>query len=503
MERHLHDLRERRRIHDGDRVRKAVQDVETPQTLQERDPGGAPADDDSLGRGPVRPEDAGPRQARAVDLEELAGSDGREIADRPGTVPDHHPRLRDAGLALEDVRRGVTRPVDMRVQIDARHHGAGGRVDDRHEIVDHVAAHSLRQLEADEVARVGVRHVDPAVARIDRDLEQGRPEMIDGADGQARGIDDEQVVIRESEGQAPGPVLARLVPPGSGRPVPLHDQRDRRLLRGRRIGQGRIPRHAGRERRIGWRSGGALDVVQAEGGEAGGIEVAVVRGDHVGVHHRGLVSRVEDHDVDLLSVAGWRERPGEAAEDRDREGRRCEVREVEDLDRILVRDRDEGLVVGEDDIGRLDTDGKSPHGRSAVEIDDAHGPRDAVHDPGLGVGASHHRHGLQPDRDRRLRGEAAVRGDDEDLQQRVGRVHRQESPAGRRQRDGVNVRRLEVDVVGLDRRDPQQAAGQNCKGEAPSTRPPEAHGKAGNLPRCAPGRNERSPPGAGPYPTTA
>src|SRR5207245_9628830 len=149
----LSDLGERRRVDQGDRVREAVQDVQTVQIFTQGDAGRTLADHDRVRRLARSAEDAGavirpgPVETGLADAEQLARADGGQVPDGAGQVPDHHAGLRDAGYSLRQVGRRVAVPVDLLVQVDDGRRVSGGGIHDRHPVVHHVPADAQRQLE--------------------------------------------------------------------------------------------------------------------------------------------------------------------------------------------------------------------------------------------------------------------------------------------------------------------------------------------------------------------
>jgi hypothetical protein len=77
--------------------------------------------------------------------------------------------------------------------------------------------------------------------------------------------------------------------------------------------------------------------------------------------------------------------------------------------------------------------------RPQRQIHDADGVGQAIHDPGLGVGARHDGDGLEPDRDHGGEPQRPVGAHGEDLEPRVGRVDDEQPRAVRSQRDRMDL----------------------------------------------------------------
>ncbi len=193
----------------------------------------------------------------------------------------------------------------MAVEVDESDGVAVGRIDHGQTIVHDVPAYAQRVLETNRIARLGVRDVDLPVPRIHRHVEQGSPQALDLLHVQGRDVDDEEVIVAQGVGQTVAPVLADLVPPLSGPGVPLDDQTDLGYVIGR-IVERFAPRDALRQRGVGRRSSVAVDVAQAEGVEAGGIQVQAGRAREgvLDAQNGRLVSRPQHDGVDLRPVVG-------------------------------------------------------------------------------------------------------------------------------------------------------------------------------------------------------
>ena len=156
VQRHLVQLGQPGGIDHRHRVRKAQQHVEPAFALVKRHACRPLADLDHLRCRAGRAEDTASRRAAPVDHEKLARSDRRQVARAAVGLPDHHPRLRNAGGALGQVGRRIAGTNDVLVQVDESHRVARRRIDDREAVIDDMALHSQRVLEAHVVARLGV-----------------------------------------------------------------------------------------------------------------------------------------------------------------------------------------------------------------------------------------------------------------------------------------------------------------------------------------------------------
>ncbi len=191
----------------------------------------------------------------------------------------------------------------MGVQADDVHRKTVARIDHAEPVVHDMAAQAEFVFEAHEVPRIRVGHEDTAGARLHGHLEQAGANAGDRGDFQRPGVDDEQVVVREAQGQAMGPVLAVLIQPFFLRRIPPHDQAHRRHAAGR-IGQFRAAGDALRQVRISRRRRAlAAQVIEAQRAQAAGIETGVVAGDDIGVDHGGLVARPKHHRVHAAAIA--------------------------------------------------------------------------------------------------------------------------------------------------------------------------------------------------------
>ena len=196
--------------------------------------------------------------------------------------------------------------------------------------------------------------------------------------------------------------------------------------------------------------GAAVDRIQAELLQAGPID-RLRPEDDIGVDVGRLVAGVEHHGIHLAAILGDRQGARVAAEQIELRRRGLQMKEVEDLDGVLLRHGHEGVAADEHDIGRLVADRQCPDRRPQVQVDDADRVGQMIDDPGFRVAAGDDAHRLEPDRYRGQRRQAAVREDGEHLQKRVRGVDHQEPAPRRRQGHRVDLRGLEVDVLGPDR----------------------------------------------------
>ncbi len=262
--------------------------------------------------------------------------------------------------------------------------------------------------------------------------------MIHLADVQRGGVDDEQVVVGQAERQTAGPVLTRIVLPPSCRLVPAHDEPDPGDAVGG-IGQRRVARDSGRERRIGWSSAIAFRRVESQVRQPVPIEIGTAAEDPTCVDDRRLVSRKKRHGVHPTAVARRRQRPRLATEHGNRGRAEAGRAGVEHLDRVVPGHRDEGPAVGEGHVGRLVPGVERLDDQTQVQIDDAHAVRELVDHPGLAVVASDDADRLETHRDRRRPRQFTARLDVEHLEPGVGRVDGEHPVARRCERQRVDV----------------------------------------------------------------
>ena len=223
VKRNLHDLCQRRHVHQSDGIGKAQENVETAPGFTEGHPGGPLSDHHGPGSRAVRTEDAAPRETVSIHLEQLPRPDGGQVARASVCLPDHHPGLGDAGLPFREVGGRVAGPDarlagravdiaeagraqaaaatlgDVGVEIDPRHRVRSGGIDHREQVVHHVPLDAEGVLEPDEIAGIGVGHIDPAVGRVHRHLEEGRPQVVHRLgrpSGGVGGVDDEEIMVR-------------------------------------------------------------------------------------------------------------------------------------------------------------------------------------------------------------------------------------------------------------------------------------------------------------------
>ena len=386
----------------------------------------------------------------------------------------------------------------MRVQVVR---GCQGSAHDRDPALGEVTAH--HRLEADVVARVGVRDVELAVGRADGHVEEHRPDA--GHDPRRRrrggvGVEHEHVVVRQREGHRRAPVAADLVLPVAGRRVEPHDEAGAR-------GAGR---RAGRRRRQ-----------------------SAVRAHHLLGDRRGAVAGVEHRRVHDRAVGTRRQRPRLVAEelhDRERcipgsvgvedphvgtaDAGRGELRPAGRVggEAVLSAPRrgDEGAGMAaarEDDVARLVADPQRARDAGArhvrrVDLDDADAVGEVIHHPDLGlpgeVRARGDRHRLEADRDLRRERKPAC-ADRVDRQAIVRRVQREEAVAARREREGADMPALEVGerpAAGGSRGHEKQDGGESTRDHVPFllVRAPERYQRpsAVTITRCGRARRSRA-----------
>ncbi len=422
--------------HDRDRVIEAVHDVEPISRRIQHDAGRASADGELLAR------------QRRSGLQQI----GVEHPDRSGPEPGDEERLlvgreRHAhreGEALGDLggwpRHGAV--VDVRVEMHRRHRA---RPDDRDSALREVAAD--HRLEADFVAGIGVRHVQPSGASPHDHVEQDRPDVRDRAGlhrNRRIGVDLEHVVVRQAEGDLGAPVAPDLVGPLAAHGVELDDEPRRRSAR-RRARRRRRKTPAARDGRF----------VQR------GRPVARMKDRRVhrravgrrGERARRVAEQLQDHErrpAECRARRGRIEHPDVGSAD----ARNERLRVGRTMGAAMGR-RDERPTTGaagEYDVARLVShEQRARHVRGCdvgrMDGDDAHAVGEMVHDPRFDVArrqrAGRDGDGLEPDGDL---GKRAQTGGcrPEDRKPGTGCVDREEQVRRGHERERSDVTALEV-----------------------------------------------------------
>ena len=291
-----------------------------------------------------------------------------------------------------------------------------------------------------EVVGVQVRHVHLTRHGVNRDVEQNRPHAgrhVDFDRRVLRGIEYEEIPVRQIEPHARRPVASRDIAPR--RAIVLDDDASLGRLFAGRVGQIRWQRrHSKRRESVVERN------VQIESTDRDVDHV--VRDDEV-VEHRSLIARVKSSRVHASAVRARGETTGSVRKERhDLRG----GREVVDLKHPDVgtthalrgelrisrsilsttRGRDKRLLViasGKDDVTRFITDperrlDKGPGGIG--DINDRDAIREVIHDPEFAVACGECDR-LEADHDVTCAGQTFL-GDRENLDAVVGRVRREE-----------------------------------------------------------------------------
>ena len=272
-----------------------------------------------------------------------------------------------------------------------------------------------------------------------------------------RGVDLEDVVVRQEEAHAVVPVAAETILPVARPGVEPDDQTGLGTRDAVRVDVRRRQAAGIRDR---------LHRAPARGG-------APVADDALG-QGGGLIAGLEHGRVDRAAVGADGQRARRVAEHRQHgerrsAQRRAEVRGIEDPDvgasdagrgevgerrrAVLpaVRRGDEGEAsarTGEDQVARLVADQQRADDArlGPAQVDDAHAVGEVIHHPDLRGGPRGDRHRLEPDRDGGAVGEVAgARIDGEHLQAIVRRVDREHARAVRRQRERPDLAALERD----------------------------------------------------------
>jgi hypothetical protein len=379
---------------------------------------------------------------------QLARALGHDV--EPAAVARHHRvlRLRHRPRALGGV--ALAGVVDVRVEV-ARRDRAGRGVEHGDPVVDDAAADrgEARRvaLEAGVVVGLGVGHVDPAGARVDRHVEQHGADVIErGALGHRRvggGVDREHVVIGQPHLHVGVEVGAVGVEPVAV--DVLDDQAGRRLRDGQRAELDR--RRARHDAAV----DDAHRLGRHRGGLVAGVERRRVHRGAVGRHRQRARSVGEERQLGQPGAAGGGaevvgvEHPDVGAADA---GGLQVVRVGRVLAAVGAGDERPALAgAGEDDVARLVADQQRAHDARALaeagaEPDDRHRVREVVGDPDLGAGADRDRRRIEADR-HRAGVDEAVAVDAVDLQAVVRRVEREQRASVGRHRQRPHLQRLE------------------------------------------------------------